>query len=308
MLSYPIIVRPLALRTPWPPKDYMEIKTVSSADNWWTLQEDYFRKDPWDIIVYNFKTRSSDEVNWYLHEKLGCPLGKNDRANFRFGFGDPKDPSKEVPAPAGKSIKIYIPYSEWAPPNMADEILRAAVIRTLRSVGEMEVRLHDVALYVGDLRKVATKVAEGAIDVRYVPTLGDKGRYAPTAALGLPANFFAFPFPFPRNVDETATIVHEGVHAAMDIRMESLTYQQDESLAYVAGFLAILQRSGEVDRPRGPTAMADKFFEVAWDIAIAIDAGGGVTDIEADVDNLRFLLKESGQYTENPTYDGVPEV
>lgn len=109
-------------------------------------------------------------------------------------------------------------------------------------------------------------------------------------------------------MDETATIVHEGVHAAMDIRMESLTYQQDESLAYVAGFLAILQRSGEVDRPRGPTAMADKFFEVAWDIAIAIDAGGGVTDIEADVDNLRFLLKESGQYTENPTYDGVPEV
>jgi hypothetical protein len=303
------MVRPLALRTPWPPKDYMEIKTVSSADNWWTLQAEYFpRRDPWDIIFYNFKTRSSDEVNWYLHEKLGCTLVTNDRANFRFGFGDPKDPSKEVPAPAGKSIKIYIPYSGWTPPNMADEILRAAVIRTLRSVGEMEVRLHDVALYVGDLRKVATKVAEGAIDVRYVPTLGDKGRYAPTAALGLPANFFAFPFPFPRNVDETATIVHEGVHAAMDIRMESLTYQQDESLAYVAGFLAILQRSGEVDRPRGPTAMADKFFEVAWDIAIAIDAGGGVTDIEADVDNLRFLLKESGQYTENPTYDGVPEV
>ena len=171
----------------------------------------------------------------------------------------------------------------------------------------MEVRLPDVALYGGDLRKVAIKVAERAIDVRYVPTLGDRGRYAPTAALGLPGDLFLFSFSMPGNFDETSTIVHEGVHAAMDIRMESLTYQQDESLAYVTQFLWILQRFGPDARPHGPTAIDDKFFEVAWDIAISIDAGGGATDIEADVDNLRFLLEETGRYNENPTYDGVPE-
>ena len=36
------------------------------------------------LIEFNFRTSNSDEVNWYLHEKVGCRLETPDRRNFRF--------------------------------------------------------------------------------------------------------------------------------------------------------------------------------------------------------------------------------
>jgi hypothetical protein len=42
--------RLVTLRTPWPPNDSLTSRTITLADNWWTLAIAYQRPDVWDII------------------------------------------------------------------------------------------------------------------------------------------------------------------------------------------------------------------------------------------------------------------
>lgn len=311
MVSAPIKSAPSEERTPWPPRDYLEKRTVTSADSWWTLQTEYGRADPWDIIVYNFNTTLPAQVNWYLHHKLGCTLMTADRANYRFGFGDPKNPTRELPAPPGKSLDIYIPHPKWKPPNLSDEMLRETVIRTLRSAyGLKSFWLGDLSLTGADFRAVVEKILSREIDVRYRPGISVDAGYLADPMGGVPGNCFEFRFPLPRSEGEHALIVHEGVHAALDVRKEAgITTEQDEGLAFVAQSLWVLQRQGLDGGPLktgpGGTAMEDKILDVAWNIAISIDGGG--EPLAEDIEDLEWLISQDPIYGRkpDPVYKGV---
>jgi Family of unknown function (DUF5995)/LysM domain len=74
---------------------------VKDGDNWWSIASAN-RVDVGTLIDFNFKTSNTDEINWYLREKVGCRLETPDHDNYRFSSGD-------VPG------KIYIPKAA-APP------------------------------------------------------------------------------------------------------------------------------------------------------------------------------------------------
>ena len=42
--------RLVTLRVFWPAKDSLTSRTITSADNWWTLAIAYQQRDVWDII------------------------------------------------------------------------------------------------------------------------------------------------------------------------------------------------------------------------------------------------------------------
>lgn len=309
MARLPRMVAPAVERSPWPPNDFMKEIEVTSADNWWTLQTRFKRSDVWDIIVYNFNTREPDEINWYLHNKIGCTLVTPDRDNFRFGFGSPKDASTEVAAPPGKTLKIFIPHPKWKPPVATDDRLKQEVIRTLRAVGGMTVNVGSMSIAGFEFGEVADKVASNEITVRHNPRLSVVAAYTPTAKHGLPPNMMEFRFAFPTTHDERALIVHEAVHAALDIRRQVTTTAKSEGLAFVAQSLSILQRFGAAAGPLGTgetgSALDDKILEIAWNIAISLD-GGGEAD-EEDVKNLHLAIDLHDEYRKQPapSNDGV---
>lgn len=244
-----------------------------------------------------------------LHNKIGCTLVTPDHDNFRFGFGDPQDPSREIPAPAGKKLKIFIPHPKWAPPAVADDRLKQEVIRTLRAVGAMIVNVGSMSIAGFEFGEVADKIASNAIAVRHNPLLPVVAAYTPKAKFGVPPNLMEFRFAFPTSNPERALIVHEAVHAALDIRREVTTTAKSEGLAFVAQSLSILRRFGAAADPldTGETgsAMDDKILEIAWNIAISLD-GGGEAD-EGDVENLHLAIDLHDHYKAqpNPSYDGV---
>lgn len=85
----------------WPPLYHTKVHEVKDGDNWWNLAEAYKRKDPWDIIQYNFNTKDPEEVNYYLAELVGCSKSR-DGKNYSFSSED-------------KPGKVYIPPPSWVP-------------------------------------------------------------------------------------------------------------------------------------------------------------------------------------------------
>src|SRR3712207_6680821 len=85
----------------WPPKGYTKAHQVKDKENWWKLADMYGRKDPWDIIQYNFETTDPKEVNWFLRKLVGCTKSK-DSMNYSFASTD---------SPG----KVYIPPKSWVP-------------------------------------------------------------------------------------------------------------------------------------------------------------------------------------------------
>jgi len=65
---------------------------VTDNDSWRSLAE---RADvraagmnASDLCYYNFKTRTPSEINWYLHNKVGCRKVTRDGRNYMFSVGD----------------------------------------------------------------------------------------------------------------------------------------------------------------------------------------------------------------------------
>jgi hypothetical protein len=282
---------------------------VTSADNWWSLQKQFSRKDVWDIILYNFNTKNAEEVNWYLHNKIGCTLVTPDHSNFRFGFGDPKDPTKEIPPPGGKPLKIFIPHPKWNPPTSTDDRLRLEVIRVIRGVSGMNVAVGTDSIAGHEFDELANKIAGNEITVRHTPSLSVIGSYSSIAANGRPPNLMEFRFAFPTTEEERALIVHEAVHAAMDVRKEPMTTAESEALAFVAQSLTILTQHGAAAGPlaTGETgsALDDKILEIAWNIAITLDGGGEAE--KKDVKDIHKAIELHDVYRVQPapTNNGV---
>jgi len=61
----------------------ISVGNTGPGENWWSLARAH-QVRPWEIIRFNFDTDVPEEVNWYLHEYVGChQLGPRGR-NYRF--------------------------------------------------------------------------------------------------------------------------------------------------------------------------------------------------------------------------------
>lgn len=81
-------------RAPWPPlaendhlyrypKPYPLNQKKDRRENLASIAKDH-ALDSADLIKYNFLTKNSDEVNWYLANYVGCTVVSPDRRNYSF--------------------------------------------------------------------------------------------------------------------------------------------------------------------------------------------------------------------------------
>src|SRR5205085_10891343 len=56
---------------------------VQDRDTWKTLAFDWFINVD-QLIYFNFQTLNTDEINWYLRERVGCKVQTRDRFNWVF--------------------------------------------------------------------------------------------------------------------------------------------------------------------------------------------------------------------------------
>ena len=236
----PIRKRPASLRTPWPPTDASTTESVSVTDNWWTLATRHNRDDVWDIIYYNFETYDPQEVNWYMYERLGCRTTTADGRNYRFGrppgvVAAIADVVKQVLA---VPVTVYIPPADWLPPGPQQAAAKQAVLTVLRDpvASNLHFKIGSNELKSGDLLAVARAIEQGQIQVIHRPSGGHMAVYRTDNRLVIP--FGQLP-----PVGNRALIVHEAVHAAMDMRRVPLTMEESEGMAYIAQAL-YLQRHG----------------------------------------------------------------
>ena len=262
-MSYPEPVRkpPAALRKPWPPHDAVQKKLVTLSDNWTTLAAG---RDPWRLILYNFRTKNPDEVNWYLYHWVGCRAVTADAKNYRFGAHDDR---LGKPPGASAPLYIYIPHPDWEPNY--DELARDLVYATLLSSSARTVYFNTAVanVHYGDIGSIGTMVGSGHIQVGFNPSLVSHN----AGALYMPKADLIQLSSLRTDLGARSRIVHEAVHAAFDSRRASLTKIEEEAIAYIAQcfFLQLLN---------GPTLPASSFdwkplAEKAWPIATAKRTG-----------------------------------
>lgn len=217
---------------------------VGPADNWWTLAKKYKRDAcPWDIIFFNFQTYDPQEVNWYLYEKLGCRLTTPDGRNYCFGrvrgaMGDARSILLNAASSIVDPIPVKIPPDNWLPPGPNPAGARAAALAVLNDpiAQNIAFKIGGLELRPGDITSVAMAIASGKITVIHRPCLGHIAQYWTD-------NRFVIPFDKVPPVGGRALVVHEAVHAAMDIRKVPLTMEQSEVMGYV-GQALYLRRNG----------------------------------------------------------------
>lgn len=278
-MSYPEPVRqsPLVPRKPWPPADYVQKKLVTLSDSWGSLAAG---RDPWRLILYNFRTRNPHEVNWYLYHWVGCRAVTADGKNYRFGaHDDRKGKPSGTPAP----LFIYIPHPDWEPDY--DDIARELVYSTLISSSARSVYFNTAVANVnfGDIGSVAMMVGSDHIQVGYNPALVSHN----AGALYMPKADLLQLGSLHTGLGNRARIVHEAVHAAFDSRRAYLTAIEEEAIAYIAQcfFLQLLN---------GPTLPAGSFdwkplAAKAWPIATAKRTGTPASS--ADFEALKSEVK-----------------
>ena len=245
----PIRKRPARV-APFPPPGYVKAQPVTPWDDWWTLQPLLQTEDPWDLIFFNFKTYDPDEVNWYLYEKVGCRKTSPNGRNYRFDSGEPY-----------KALTIYLPQWDFRGPGPKQKEAEAATLAVLREAiaSNLTYTVGGVSLRPGDLVGVSDAIEFGKIKLLHRPRLGHMAVYDSVR------NRIGIPFASKPSVHDQALIVHECVHAAMDIRKVKLTAIESEIMAYVAQAL-FLRRSGldiGNSTPDPPFAVAPRNY-IAW--------------------------------------------
>ena len=287
-----------AVVAPFPPIGYVKKQPVTPWDDWWTLQHLLQTEDPWDLIYYNFQTYDPDEVNWYLYEKVGCRKTGSDGRNYRFDSGE-----------AYGNLAIYLPQWDFRGPGPKQKEAQQATLTVLRGAiaAHLSFKVGGVALLPGDLLAVANAIENGKIRLLHRPRLGHMAFYDSTR------NRLAIPFASTPGASDQALVVHEAVHAAMDIRRVPLKSIPSEIMGYVAQAL-FLRRSGldiGDSVPQPSFAEAPRNF-VAWTgifqslsvIAEKLDNGESA-DFMIPV--LGISLKVSPTYFDqgDPANDGI---
>lgn len=245
----PANIKPVTGRkAPWPPKGFAFAQYVGGDAwmNWWSLAWVAGRENPWDLIIYNFGTEDPREVNYYLKEYVGCTAVKD--SSYVFTGAKPgiiyfPSPSWRPPATyrKGSSRRIYSRHLA----HLVALILRkgAGACPWLKGFGHVLTPL--------DLRFVAHLVETRRIKCIVAPAIELMGEHAEY-------DFFANEFYFKRepragSADDVVSVVHEGIHAALDARLGArkgiLNRSKNEMLAHAASAAVVARLfPGEVER------------------------------------------------------------
>lgn len=292
-LPQPYRKKPAVLAKSWPPHDYVNKLEVDLSDNWTSLAGS---RDPWRLILYNFRTHDPDEVNWYLYHWVGCRAVTADGKNYRFSsFDDRLGPGASTP------LYIYIPHTDWEPEH--DEEARELVHNTLSGATAKGIHFSCALgrIRSGDIGDVAELVDSRKIQVSFAPGL----RSHNAGAKYVQADNHLLISSLRTDLGARSRILHEAVHAAFDKRRGDITAIDEEAIAYVAQCI-YLQKLGGAALPAAqfdwkPLATA------AWPIATVLRTGSG-TVASSDIDALRSAVRTayphlaaapSSKYTHN---------
>jgi hypothetical protein len=252
-------------RTKFPPPGAVQQHRVVTGDNWWNLAARYGRSDPWDLIEFNFRSRDPREINWYMESYLGCHFAAKDGLNFRFDSSD--DPGL-----------VYIPAASWKPSE--DLRLRRMVAFALADpvLARVNVQHGGRAITGTTLAAVANRVLDGQIDVFVDSTMNSW-----EAEYDSGTDILHLGFASASSRTRKALIVHEAVHAALDLKAVSgMTIAESESLAYVVQCYYVREDMLDPDAQRLTDAnpLKDRVYELAWDMAATLSERNQPTSIE----------------------------
>jgi hypothetical protein len=193
----------------WPPHGANSAYRVQDADNWGTVASLHKFPDPWDIIIFNFRTDNPEEVNWYMHHYIGC-TESNDGKNFSFRGAEFR--------------QIYIPTHDWLPErefkrgSFNYRLIAKAVVRDLDSIIPRlkGLKYGRYILTPFHYRELQDKIRSGQLLVRFDPMMKNHGLYQNSNVLSLkyyrPGAFY----------DKTV-LVHELAHAVFDLESYEAT-------------------------------------------------------------------------------------
>lgn len=259
----------------FPPPGPKHAHRVKDGDNWWSLQSQYGFADVWDLIRFNFGTEKPSEVNWCLKHFVGCVKETKDKKNFCFSSkanpGVIYIPAKNVKSGGGGGGTCdespLDPAEQARMDSLAVRSVNSAL--TMPAIGWLTIPWEGFTLTPADLQKVRTFVANDWIHVRYQHSLCGRAEYnVDDDTIYLGQGFAPC-----TNLQQQALVVHECVHAAMDIKNpHGLANVHSEGVAYVAQMMFL--RKMDVSRKNAVQSGGDFWLEMildtAWDIGLAI--------------------------------------
>ena len=290
----------------WPPPYGGAVPLpVGPTDNWWSLARKVGRINPWDLVQYNFQTTDPDVVNWCMLHLLGCTLVTKDKKNYRFG-------GKED----GSPIVIYVPSHSWDPdtPSPAgyeipdrpvedsdDQLAKALVLTVLQNpaLGYINFGLAGYWISQTLFNAVRDRINGGGIAVYARPSSSSKAEY--NSALN------ALYVPYSNEVTKLALILHECVHAGLDLlKATKIRVVDDEALAYISQ--CIFVSKNKTANPEIRTVGDDEdwymnqVFDKAW--AIAMQLIRGEIPSTSEYNELRTALLSTAKYGHGYDYAG----
>lgn len=278
-------------RATFPPPFPRREHKVQTGESWVSLASTNGRSDPWDIIEYNFNTRDPREVNWYLEKYVGCTTSSDDK-NYSFATSD---------SPG----KIYIPHRSWTPNTDLD--LRRLVTSALADnvVSRVNVFHAGHTISVRSLHSIANRVIDREIGVvRNAKLKEHQAEYVPGT------NTFHLGFDSAPSRERKGLIVHEAVHAALDMQKASgMLISEAESFAYVVQCFYVREYQKHIDNSRltDPVVAKDKVYELAWEMAATLAKGTQPDfyawhELDKAVCEHPDYKKNAGDFAE---YDGI---
>ena len=292
----------------WPPIGHVKAHPIKDKENWWRLADRYHRKDPWDIIKFNFATDDPKEVNWFLQELVGCTKSK-DGLNYSFSSSDkpglvyiPPDTWK----PSAGPIKPSPPPPPGGPLTPEDEVARRSVLNVLADpkLSRIDFTYRSYRVNWRLLIAVANRIIDRIIDVRYDSTLKNAAEYD----YGDDVMFLRFK----SGLSETqrALVVHEAVHAGLDVKKAGdLDGSEAEAAAYLAQAIYAMAIFPPGDVLIDSDAFMQAIFDRAWHVAEQLAAGKKFSELSLEMYALESAVASSPKYKKTagkPSgYDGV---
>lgn len=247
--------------TSWPPKGYAEVYTVGTG-NFWTVGRKFGRKNPWDLIIYNFQTETPREVNWYLHHAVGCWTSK-DRENFAF------DRAMTADALPGK---IYIPHAGWVPDpkfekgSGAGRFLHGIKTNVYSILEQLSRWVPSIAYQNSRMpssgySEVAELVNTGEVSIKIDPKLGEDAKYLPKEK-----TIYFGRIPRIGNLHMAGRIANEATHVFTHKEEISVNEYNNEVISSLAESLAVASLSPSWARQRmeNTTQMLDHLYFPGW--------------------------------------------
>lgn len=175
--------------------------------------------DPWDLIFYNFQVRNPAEVNWCLNHFLGCTKSV-DGKNHCLDRSD-RNPVLHIP-PAG--FRAFSPAAERVRARIIETLEQSETSMIQFDIGPLKV---DLAMF----QKVVAALRSGSILALAI----EPGQMPGIRAMyGSELDFFFLRDPDSFDTGKRALVVHESVHAGMDITRQGGKVLLHEAAAHVA--------------------------------------------------------------------------